>query len=210
MEKEIIVYTIITNNYDELIELKYVNTNIRYICFTDNSELTSNTWEVIYMPDLYYKEYKCLPPIVGYSVHLDGNMELLQDIHPLVDEFINSQSSIGVYKAKENNCAYKEIKTCIKGNLDTKDNLDKVKDFLLSENYPKNNGMTPSGLLFRKHDNTTLKQGKLWLSLIKTLSKRDQTTFNYTLWKLNIKPYIFDRNVFEDEYIKWRVSHGNV
>ena len=50
MEK-ICVYTCITGNYDDLKEVKIKEDNIDYICFTNNKELTSNSWKIIYIED---------------------------------------------------------------------------------------------------------------------------------------------------------------
>jgi hypothetical protein len=207
MHKEITVYTVITNNHDYLKELTYMNPNIKYVCFTDNPNLKSDTWDVVHVPDLYHKEYKCLPPLKGYSLFIDGNIELKKDVYPLFKEFIDSDKGIGVYKAVTNHCAYKEIDACMRGEKDTYYNLERTRSFLEKEGYPENNGMHPCGIVFRKHQEESGRQGELWFSLIRELSKRDQTTFNYTLWKLRITPYVFDRNIFDDDYFHWRVTH---
>ena len=46
---KIVVYTCITNNYDSLKEIKYVEEGVSYICFTDNDKLTSKTWKIVYL-----------------------------------------------------------------------------------------------------------------------------------------------------------------
>lgn len=37
----IVVYTCITNNYDSLKEIKYIDEGVSYICFTKNPNLKS-------------------------------------------------------------------------------------------------------------------------------------------------------------------------
>ena len=38
------------NNYDLLREPEEVDENAEYICITDNPELKSNIWKIMYMP----------------------------------------------------------------------------------------------------------------------------------------------------------------
>ena len=48
---KICVYTRITGNYDNLHEIEKIEKNIDYICFTNNKNLKSNTWKIIYIED---------------------------------------------------------------------------------------------------------------------------------------------------------------
>lgn len=45
------VYTCITGDYDNLIELKNKEKGIDYLCFTNNKRIKSKTWKVIYIED---------------------------------------------------------------------------------------------------------------------------------------------------------------
>ena len=66
MKNKIVLYTIITNNYDKLKEIpsKFIKKNIDYICLTDDETLTSNTFKIIKIntinndPKLTQKYYK--------------------------------------------------------------------------------------------------------------------------------------------------------
>lgn len=51
--QQYIKYSIITmvfNNYDLLREPEEVDENAEYICITDNPDLKSDVWKIIYMP----------------------------------------------------------------------------------------------------------------------------------------------------------------
>ena len=53
MKPKIAVYTCITNSYDELIEPKVTPDNCDFICFTDNDNLKSDTWQIKKVTPLY-------------------------------------------------------------------------------------------------------------------------------------------------------------
>ncbi len=49
MKNKICVYTCITGNYDKIKELDFKEEGIDYYFFTNNKNLTSKTWKVIYI-----------------------------------------------------------------------------------------------------------------------------------------------------------------
>ena len=51
MENKYIVYTALFGKYDKLLEIHNINKHIDYVCFTDNKDLTSKTWNIIYVSD---------------------------------------------------------------------------------------------------------------------------------------------------------------
>ena len=53
---KICVYTCITGDYDNLIEIKNKEKNIDYYCFTNNKSIKSNTWNVIYIKEKSYRK----------------------------------------------------------------------------------------------------------------------------------------------------------
>ena len=58
----------------------------------------------------------------------------------------------------------------------------------IKEQYPPNNGLIVSGVMFRKHnEKDIIKCMELWWEELKYGSKRDQLSFNYSAWKQDIK-----------------------
>ena len=66
-DNELVVYTAFTGGYDSLKEPEFVDENTRYVCFTQNPDLTSKTWEIIQMEpstlddNRIAKQYKIFP-----------------------------------------------------------------------------------------------------------------------------------------------------
>ena len=44
--KKILVYTVITGNFDALSPIKFPEKNVDYYCFTDNKGLTASDWKI--------------------------------------------------------------------------------------------------------------------------------------------------------------------
>ena len=49
---KIAVYTCITGNYDNLLEISEKSDKIDYICFTDNKNLKSASWKIKYFSEI--------------------------------------------------------------------------------------------------------------------------------------------------------------
>ena len=51
MQNKYIVYTALFGKYDKLLEIPRMNKHIDYVCFTNDKDLTSKTWDIIYVND---------------------------------------------------------------------------------------------------------------------------------------------------------------
>jgi hypothetical protein len=196
----IVVYTSIFGGYDELHENQFQMEGVDYICFTDR-DIQSNTWKVIKTNSIYNdpnrnaKKYKVLPHRYlneyDYSVWIDGNILVIDDIRELVKEhkyqvFDHNQTILD-----PRNCIYKEYDAIIRlgqqngGNF--KDNpvvmYNQVKRYM-DEGYPQNNGLATNPIIFRNHNDTEIiNVMESWWTEIKYDSRRDQLSFDYVAWK---------------------------
>jgi hypothetical protein len=88
----IVIYTVIFGGYDAVSELpeEYVRDDIARILFTDDPELESETWDIVFRdpiikddPSRSSKELKLRPhllfPNYEYSLYIDGNAVLQVD-----------------------------------------------------------------------------------------------------------------------------------
>jgi hypothetical protein len=194
--RRVVMYTAITNNYDILKEVNYPSPDIDYIAFTDNKDLKSKTWKIIYLENLVMdshiktvKYYKMLPhiflPHYQYSIWIDGSMKIRQDIQPLLEQLY--QYPLTVFKHPERNCIYQEMEACRMWNLDNEFTMRKQMDLYRSKGYPKDNGLISSGVLLRQHNHPhVIKVMEDWWEEIFSHSKRDQLSFNFVAWKNGI------------------------
>ena len=67
--------------------------------------------------------------------------------------------------------------------------LDKMFVFLKEHNMPKHYGLNETNIVFRHHNDSVIKKiMEEWWFFISSISKRDQVSLSYVLWKNNIKP----------------------
>ena len=113
------------------------------------------------------------------------------------------------FKHPKRNCIYNEIDVCNILKKEKKTKLFLIKKFLLSQNYPKNNGLVATGFIFREHNkkNITLLM-KYITNLLLKYTTRDQLIFNYSMWKLKQNYESLNIDIFTNKYF-YLINHKN-
>ena len=96
---KICVYTCITGNYDNLIEINNIEEGIDYICYTNNKEIKSKTWKVEYIQDdnltnvQLARKIKILgtPKLAKYDVvvWIDGRIYFEKSIKDFIKKYVD-------------------------------------------------------------------------------------------------------------------------
>lgn len=224
MANKIVIYTCITNGYDNIIEPKVNIPNVDFICFSDNIDLiNSNVWKIRELPkgleDLsdvkkqrhikilphrYLKEY-------DISIWVDGSITIKKDINQWINKTLTDEITCYIPKHPARKCIYKEAETCVKMKKDTLDVTKPQTDRYKKEGYPVNNGMVQTNIMLRKHNepDCIALMEKWWDELYKG-SHRDQLSFNYALWKTPQAKFMeIDKRTCNSEYFKWNPGHHN-
>lgn len=203
--KDKVIYTCITGNYDELINHYYINNDYKYVCFTDNKDLISKKtygiWEILPIKfsnadnSLINRWHKMHPHVLfqGYedSIYIDSNINILS--HKVFDEIEKAKKDILLPKHFNRNCIYKEIeklKNIPKFNTPImQSKLEKVKQFLEENQFPKNFGLGENNLLYRRHnDKIIIHMMEDWWTLIQEYIPRDQLFLMYLFYKYKLNP----------------------
>ena len=203
--KKLVVYSCLTGGYD-YIRPVICDNDIDFIMFTDTEEQdwpenTGWTFRKVNnsfadTPHMLNRYYKLHPHIVvpeyETSFYIDTNIQILNtaSLKERNKELTDSNIYIAASKHPDRKCIYEECKAVVKFNKIKKKEAQSHKAFLISEGYPKDNGLFENNLIWRKnHDgNATLLMNKWWDILNQEgLSKRDQLSFVYVLWKLGLK-----------------------
>ena len=212
----LVIYTAIFGGYDNLKTPKILNRNIQYICFSDQL-IKCPPWKIIYIkPEFkdkrrearkfkilshrYLKDFK-------YSIWLDGSYEILDDLSKFVKKWLG-KNCIAVKKHPVRNCLYDEARFCLKQKLDSRKLIVKQINKYFREGYPKNNGLVESSILIRKHTEDVKSFNERWWREVKKFSRRDQISFNYITYKLNMNYSIISKNKIK-RTLKWR-PHNKV
>ena len=209
---KICVYTCITGNYDNIIEICKKEDDIDYICFTNNKNIKSNTWDVRYINEdldnltmtrkVKILDYKYVPEY-DISVWIDGAVNIEKPINSFLNECCElDKYDMTVFKHKYRDCIYDEINECVRLNKETIENARRVEQILVDDNYPRHNGLTETTVLVRKNIDSVNRLMDDWYFMLSTYSRRDQLSFNYCLWKNPIRIKFLDMYVFDNKYFK--------
>lgn len=196
-----ILYTCITGNYDGLIQHTYYSPEWDYYCFTDQKNLleqkTVGHWQIKELqyqaanPQLTGRWHKIHPHIIlaeyDQCLYVDGNINILS---PYLFELVNEKQYIlGQFIHPVRDCIYEEIVACLAGKKENKAKLEKVKNFLLQNQFPSHFGLSETGILFRQHKNPLcIKIMDEWWFMLENYSVRDQISLMYILWKNKLQP----------------------
>ena len=208
-----------------------------FVCFTDNPNFKSDLWDVKLVKPLYddgarnAKRYKLKPHVFlteyDISVWIDIEVKITKDIDSLVTEMLT-----------ENNLAILNHELCgrtVSGDLNVrkcvyeearfiqwlgdnnpkkkyKDNMDIIHaqvDRYRKKGYPENNGLARTTVMFMKHNEDDVKQQMdTWWEEMKYGSRRDQISFNYSVWKNDFKFSYIQEDIDDNPYFlymkKWR------
>lgn len=197
-QKKLVIYTVITGEYDYLKDPEYISNNCDYICFTNNPSLRSNVWQIRLENNLgnlnatkWQRRHKVMTheylPEYEWSIYIDGNVRIIGDmIQYLKTE--SKGSPVLCLKHPYRNNAFEEAEECINLNKDLDVTIRAQMETYRKEGYMGENGLVASGILARKHmDPTVIHLMKIWWHEIETKSKRDQLSFNYACWKCNFQ-----------------------
>lgn len=198
--RDYVVYTALFGNYDNLYEDFDVEPEIDYVCFTDQSNLKSNKWRLVYVnhdkhpglnnhylnrwykmhPDMLFARYKA-------SIYIDSNVCILGGISKFFEKYRGTLLSSPVHNLRV--CIYDEALEVERLGKSDKQTLSKQMNFYRSEGFPEKFGLREMNVIYREHnDSRVIQLMRLWWQQINEYSERDQLSFMYSCWKLNFRP----------------------
>ena len=212
------VYTCITKGYEISLPPAPAQDCINScVLFTNDSSLVSPGWEVrrlvssprIKRADLINRYHKLFASTLfndtDISVYIDGNIEIISNICPLIDSFLQSGKSFGCLKHPQRSNIIQELEACSKLGKFKEDDyahaFDQV-DAYLKDGFPLEMPLQAATILFRKHVQDPLlnEAMTLWWEQLNKYTCRDQLSLPYVLWKTALSFMSFDLDIFDNEY----------
>lgn len=223
LTEKIVVYTCISGNYEKLKEIKGLESNIDYICFTDNKKLRSNTWKIREIPRYLIgldntrmsRCLKILPHLFlseyDISLWVDGNIQ----INGNLNEFISSHikiSNLMTTKHPDRICVYDESVAVIKQEKDDENIVNSQMSYYKNQLYPNDFGMVQTNIMLRKHNEKEIIEiSKQWWDEVLKRSKRDQLSFNYVCWKnQDVNAEIINPSITLSKYFSTYFHNGTL
>lgn len=217
------IFTYITGKYDRLINPSTVTPGWDYICFTDNSMLTSDIWDIrpikpedaeIECPkrraNAILTQYnKYIPRSYDICMIIDGNITINTNLNEFIDKsgFSTEKYDMLIPKHPDRNCIYDEATAILKLKKDNAVNINSHVSKLNKAGYPRQQGLHATSLFVLNNKSEKIsKLFNVWHDVYFALSsKRDQMSFDYALWilenkgtKINICPCNFFYNTGND------------
>lgn len=219
---KLLIYTAFTGGYDSLKEPEFIDENCDYVCFTDNPNLKSDIWKIIFMEESTLdnnrkaKQYKVLPhkyfPDYKYSFWLDGTFKIKGSIREYIYKNIKANSPMLNVVHTERDCIYDEYEASkIIPRYPRAVMEEQIKNYK-GENFPEHYGLAVMGAIFRQHNNPeVIKLMEAWWEEIIKYSNQDQLSFAYVAWKQDFHPSVSLLYYWDNEYwAKEGEYHHNV
>ena len=210
---KICVYTCITGNYDCIKEIKNPEQEIDYYCFTNNRNIKSNTWNVVYIDNdenlsdvILARKIKILGhPIINqkYDILLwmDGSVTFNKSIKEFINYYLGDDDYFVAFKHSKRKNIQEECYACVKMRKEKKEIIQKLLDFYNQKKYKYDNGLIESTVYIKKTNNEKVEKTlRIWFEMVKNFSKRDQLSFNYAISESGLTVKWINENVFDNKW----------
>lgn len=217
------IYTCVTGNYDKVKNPKVVADNWDYILYTDNKNIKSDVWKVKYLDKNEFKglnntkKARKVKVLVNkfmaeydITIWVDSNIEILENPENFVNKY-KKNNDIVTIEHPARNCIYEEMIAVFYSNrdMDYQTLYNQMRRYS-QDDYPRENGLAETNVMLRVKNDKVNKIMDKWWDEIKEYSKRDQLSFNYSLWKVNNGTKVEYINAkIRNQYFLWTPKHDN-
>lgn len=220
MKQQNVVFTALFGQYESLNELTILkDPSTRYVCFTDDSSLTSKTWEVIVVeskirenPARSSREIKMLGhkffPEGTKSLYVDNTVRLKVDGSIVLEKWLE-ESNIAFMRHYSRKTVRGEFFACTAYGLDDQSKIwNQFKYY--KQNYPAVLKQRPhwGGMIARVNSTETDRFMETWKQQFDKFTKRDQLSINVSSIISGVKIATIDGENDSSEWHEWPV-HTN-
>lgn len=215
-----VIYTAITGGYDDISEPEFIDDEFDYVLFTDNKNIKSNVWKVVYLENEYKLDNARLARYVkimghiflenyDYSVWVDGKIRIIGPTSDYIAKYQMNEPILCFNHYSHENL-YEEVVACVQLNKYNRDEIINQFESYQKEGLPSDIGMIDSAILVRElHNPLVMKLMSAWWEEVKNKTSRDQLSFNYACWKTGVKYDTSDIYIYDNEYFTIK-KHTNI
>ncbi len=220
MSPQEVVFTALFGQYESLNELTFKkNLDTRYICFTDDSSLTSMTWEVVQVepeiqgnPARNSRKIKMLGhryfPDATRSLYIDNTVRLKVDGSIVLQDWLKD-SNLAFMRHYSRKTLRGEFFVCSAYGLDNQKNIWRQFKYY-KENFPAMLKERPywGGMIARVNSIETDRFMEIWKEQFDTYTKRDQLSINVCSLISGVKVNTVEGENDSSKWHEWPV-HSN-
>ena len=215
------VYTYILGSYDQLLDQPSVESEeTEYICFTDNPELTSDTWRVVLVeprfPSDIVRSARFLK-IVGHpdlaafeaTLSIDASVRLRVPPERIVEAWLTDDVDFAVAEHSYRETLIDEFDEVIRLNYDDRGRVhEQLFDY--SVDHPSTLQRRPlwTGIIARRVTEASDDMARLWFDHVLRYSRRDQLSVLTAIEQSRIGIQTLPLDNFASELHEWPVIDG--
>lgn len=199
--ERIAVYTGVFGNYDEVCFPKVCPKNIDYYFVSDEKPKELGVYQWIdaktVIPDYIISPIKrnrfikmkphVLFPQYKYSIYVDGNIEIKEDISSFIQE---NQSGISTFMHPNRECLFYEGIMMVSLKRVVAEDVCRQMKRYLEEGMPIRYGLPEMMVIAREHrKQECIKVMETWWEEFNAGAQRDQLSFMYAMWKNDMSLY---------------------
>lgn len=220
-DKGFCVYTCLFGDYEVLNEQPVAEkSEIEFICFTDNPELTSNTWKIHYISPVFpldlarsSRTLKICPhrflPDYSVSLYIDNSVRLKVPPEVIFEELYSEAHDMGLINHSFRDTVMDEFEEVVRIDYDKPGVvLEQLNTYSIIS--PEIYSQKPywGGFIIRKHNlNKIVDAMEDWLAQVYRYSKRDQLSINHIINKHNLSINKYNLSNQESAYHEWPTAH---
>ena len=196
--KPYVIYSAMVGGYDQILQPLAVDDRFDFVLFTNEvADPNVGVWQI--RPIEYHNKDntricryvkthpEILLPEYEASVWMDMNVLIkTQYLYDRVAQLLEDGVEVSSMCHPSRSCIYDEAFAVMHMRVEHESVVLKWCRHLRKENYPVNNGLCETNVLFRKHTKNISDIDAFWWECIEGNSRRDQLSFNYVLWKKNV------------------------
>lgn len=215
MAKRIVVYSVITGDYDDVQAPLYKSDKCDYLLFTNNEMIKDvDGWQIVYVDEpisdlllsrkIKMLPHKYLPKEYELSIYVDGKVMLYGDIKEMA-QYLNEEVSFAVTKHDARDSVLAEIEACYGYGILNEERHDKAiarYNQYIKEGFKDDLGLAECGLLVRRHTDEKLQEVmEMWYAEFINACGRDQFELMPVINRLKFTGYrLLDGNMYLNQY----------
>lgn len=186
------------DNFDDLKELPAQDIDVEAICVTDNPQLRSDTWRVVYEPRpnvhpcVAAKWPKMMPWLyttAESSVWIDASIRVLSET--FVSDLLAAADPICQFAHPDRDCVYDEAEYSLAWAAKYgAEPLDEQTKRYREWGHPEHWGLWPTGIIGRHHTPEIRRLGLAWLFEVNAWSYQDQVSQPVLLRQHDLRPNV--------------------
>ncbi len=212
------VITAIYGSSDNLRELPHNHGFDDAVCVTDNPDLSSETWRIVYQPKpelsprLAAKTPKMIPWIYtqqSSSVWVDGSMQIRdQRFRDFVAEHLHRFDFVVWDHPESRDCLYQEATYCQDWPKYRNENIREQVEHYRRESMPEHFGLFAAGTVGMNHVPAVRRFGEMWLAHQHAWSIQDQISLPFLAWQFSQPVGTWDAHQYHNDLVIWH-KHNN-